>query len=147
MAPIGGTDMEVGVLFADLRGFTSWCEDQPPEAVARALNRFYAVTTAVIIPNPTGWSTSSWRRSDGLVPHHFRSLGDRTCEVMLNAAEEIVRRLHAGDEPLPVGVGVNFGVARVGNVGAGDVKDFTAVGDVVNNRSPAPRVCKAGPVV
>lgn len=30
MAPIGGTDMDVGVLFADLRGFTSWCEHQPP---------------------------------------------------------------------------------------------------------------------
>ena len=35
-------------------------------------------------------------------------------------------------DPLPVGVGLTFGVARVGNVGAGEVKDFTAVGDVVN---------------
>jgi len=38
--------MEVGVLFADLRGFTTWCADQPPEAVERALNRFYTVSTS-----------------------------------------------------------------------------------------------------
>jgi adenylate cyclase len=34
--------MEPGVLFADLRGFTAWCESQPPQAVAQALNQFYA---------------------------------------------------------------------------------------------------------
>jgi len=44
MAPLGASDMEVGVLFADIRGFTSWCEEQAPEAVERALNRFYAVS-------------------------------------------------------------------------------------------------------
>ena len=147
MAPIGGTDMEVGVLFADLRGFTSWCEDQPPEAVARALNRFYAVTTAVITESDGLVDKLVGDEVMGLFLTTFRSLGDRTCEVMLNAAEEIVRRLHAGDEPLPVGVGVNFGVARVGNVGAGDVKDFTAVGDVVNTAARLQGCAKPGQVV
>jgi adenylate cyclase len=32
-------------------------------------------------------------------------------------------------------MGLTFGVAQVGNVGAGEVKDFTAVGDVVNTAS------------
>ena len=45
-APLGASDMGVGVLFADLRGFTTWCADQPPEAVERALNRFYTVSTS-----------------------------------------------------------------------------------------------------
>src|SRR5436305_3374872 len=48
MAPLGAHDMEVGALFADIRGFTSWCEGQPSAAIERALNSFYAVSTAVL---------------------------------------------------------------------------------------------------
>ena len=134
-APLGGHDMEVGVLFADIRGFTSWCESQPPDAVARALNRFYATASAVL--------TSGDGLVDKLVGDEvmalfltaFRSLGERTCEVMVDAARELLLRFGQAtpdQDPLPVGVGLSFGTARVGNVGVGEVKDFTAVGDVVN---------------
>ena len=33
---------------------------------------------------------------------------------------------------LPLGVGLDFGLAFAGHVGSGEVKDFTALGDVVN---------------
>lgn len=48
MAPLGASDMEVGVLFADIRGFTSWCEGRAPEEIESALNRFYVVSTSVL---------------------------------------------------------------------------------------------------
>ncbi len=148
MAPIGGTDMEVGVLFADLRGFTSWCEHQPPSAVERALNRFYAVTTAVITESDGLVDKLVGDEVMGLFLTAFPSLGERTCDVMVVAAEEIVRRLHASaDERLPVGIGLNFGMARVGNVGAGEVKDFTAVGDVVNTAARLQGCAAAGEIV
>jgi adenylate cyclase len=150
MAPIGTSDMEVGVLFADLRDFTAWCEQQVPEVVEHALNRFYAVTSRAIT------------RVDGLVDKlvgdevmglflpAFPSLGDRTCEIMMQVGDEIVRDFDAatngGDTP-PVGIGVNFGIARVGNVGAGDVKDFTAVGDVVNTAARLQACAHAGQIV
>jgi adenylate cyclase len=91
-APLGGHDMEVGVLFADIRGFTSWCENQPPAVVARTLNRFYATASAVLT------------RGDGLIDKlvgdqvmalfltAFQSFGDRTCEVMFDAARELLLR-------------------------------------------------------
>src|SRR2546421_5593858 len=41
-APMGGVEMETGVLFADVRGFTSLAESMPPGEVAELLNRFYA---------------------------------------------------------------------------------------------------------
>src|SRR5436305_14854982 len=41
-APMGGVEMEIGVLFADVRGFTSLAESMPPGEVAELLNRFYA---------------------------------------------------------------------------------------------------------
>jgi adenylate cyclase len=132
MAPLGASDMEVGVLFADIRGFTSWCEGQAPEAVERALNRFYAVSAAVLAERDAIIDKLVGDEVMGLFLTAFPSLGDKTCDVMVQSAEEILRRLQAADQMLPVGVGVNFGVARVGNLGDGSVKDFTAVGDVVN---------------
>src|ERR1700730_14848251 len=47
-APMGGVEMEIGVLFADVRGFTSLAEAMAPEAVAALLNRFYSAATAVL---------------------------------------------------------------------------------------------------
>lgn len=43
-APMGGVDMEIGVLFADVRGFTSLAERTPTDEVAQLLNRFYAAS-------------------------------------------------------------------------------------------------------
>ena len=37
--------MELGILFADVRGYTTLAETKPPEEVAQLLNRFYAVAT------------------------------------------------------------------------------------------------------
>src|SRR4051794_17332539 len=47
-APIGGVEMEIGVLFADVRGFTSMSEDMDPGDVAELLNRFYGAATRVL---------------------------------------------------------------------------------------------------
>ena len=47
-APMGGVEMEVGILFADVRGFTSLAERQSPDAVAALLNRFYATAVDVL---------------------------------------------------------------------------------------------------
>ena len=134
-APLGGHDMEVGVLFADIRGFTSWCESQSPEAVARALNRFYATSSATLTSGDGLLDKLVGDEVMALFLTAFRSLGERTCEVMVDAARELLLRFGQStpdQDPLPVGVGLSFGIARVGNVGVGEVKDFTAVGDVVN---------------
>ncbi len=48
MAPMGGQEMEVGILFADIRGFTSMSEGRKPDQVAGLLNRFYAEAVEVL---------------------------------------------------------------------------------------------------
>ena len=47
-APMGGVEMEVGVLFADVRGYTSMAEGIAPESVADTLNRFYDAASHVL---------------------------------------------------------------------------------------------------
>ena len=64
----------------------------------------------------------------------FPSLGRRTSEVMIRAAERLLSEIdrQQAEDVLPVGVGIHIGVASVGNVGQGKTKNFTALGDVVN---------------
>jgi len=50
LAPPGGMTMEIGVLFADLRGFTSESELQSPLEVSAKLRRFYAHAEKVLLP-------------------------------------------------------------------------------------------------
>jgi adenylate cyclase len=130
MAPLGAHDMEVGVLFADIRGFTAWCEGRDPGAVEHALNRFYAGSTAVLGQHDAIIDKLVGDEVMALFLTSFPSLGSgsRACTAMVHAAEEVLRRFDGDAEALPVGIGLNFGVARVGNLGDGSVKDFTAVG-------------------
>jgi adenylate cyclase len=46
-----------------------------------------------------------------------------------------------------LGIGIDYGVASVGNVGTGEVKDFTAIGDVVNTAARLQQCAKAGQLV
>src|SRR3954470_18418953 len=47
-APMGGVELEIGVLFADVRGFTSLSETMEPKGVAELLNRFYASASQIL---------------------------------------------------------------------------------------------------
>ena len=131
-APMGGVEMEIGVLFADVRGFTSLAEGMAPDDVAKLLNRFYAAASEVlsrsaIIDKLVGDEVMAL-----YVPQLFRGEGWQD-DIVRDARELLAAVGYGADEPwLEVGVGVDIGPAYVGNVGAGDVKDFTALGDVVN---------------
>ena len=144
---MGGVDMEIGVLFADVRGFTSLSERTPTAEVAQLLNRFYAAASAVLTRS-------------ALID---KFVGDEVMALYLpqlmrgHWEDELVRDAHdllasvgygTPSEPwLQLGVGLDIGRAYVGNVGAGEVKDFTAVGDVVNTAARLQSVAGSGQIV
>ena len=140
-APEGGIDMEVGVLFADVRGFTELSESRPPGEVAALLNRFYDAAVKVlcrhaIIDKLVGDQVMALylpRLFDGEVGEH-----------MVNDARELMA---AADPWIQIGIGLDYGVACVGNVGSGEVKDFTAIGDVVNTAARLQGVAGTGEIV
>ena len=140
--------MEVGVLFADLRGFTAWSEERPPAEVAESLNRFYALASRVLTEDDA-FVDLIGDQIMALYPTEFPSLGARTPEVMLAAAVRLlgeVEKYERGDT-LPLGVGIHMGVASVGNVGDGEIKNFTAVGDVVNTAARLQGCARGGQLV
>ena len=124
-------EMKVGVLFADIRGYTSWAETHGTANAAETLSRFYEVA------NRTLTSDDAFVEFVGdqvmaLYLVDMPSLGERTNEIMLSAAKRLVAEVRAQSELLPVGVGLNYGLAQVGPIAKGETKDFTAVGDVIN---------------
>jgi adenylate cyclase len=124
--PPGGIEIDIGVVFADVRSSTALGERSNATDFAKRLNEFYAVATDVLIHN------------DGLVD---KLIGDEVMGLFIQgvagpdyrrktalAAVELAERV----TDLPLGVAANAGVAFVGNVGSGTVLDFTALGDAVN---------------
>ncbi|HML01286.1 MAG TPA: adenylate/guanylate cyclase domain-containing protein [Acidimicrobiales bacterium] len=124
--PTGGIEIDIGVVFADVRASTALGEQSKATAFAGRLNKFYAAATKVLI------------RHDGLVD---KLIGDEVMGLFIPgvAGPEYRRKtaiaaleLASGVTELPLGVAANAGVAFVGNVGSGSVLDFTALGDAVN---------------
>jgi len=133
-SPLGGAEVPTGVLFADIRGFTAYSEGRPPEEVAKMANRFYSAATHVLSHHD---AVIDKLVGDEVMALFLPGLAgiDEYIAKMVDAAELLLRSVgYAGeDEPwLPLGIGLDHGPAFVGNVGEGHVKDFTALGDVVN---------------
>jgi adenylate cyclase len=146
-APMGGVEMEIGVLFADVRGFTSLAETMTPDDVAEMLNRFYASATEVLTRSAI---------VDKLVGDEVMALyiplmlGDGWEGEMVRDGRELLEAVGYGangDPWLRLGIGLDVGRAYVGNVGSGEVKDFTALGDVVNTAARLQSAAEAGQLV
>ena len=118
-APMGGVEMEVGILFADVRGFTSLAERQAPDEVAALLNRFYATRRRRSL-RARDHRQAGRRRGDGAVPP-ARLPGEPAQQHGRATRANCSPRGYGEKRPwVEIGVGLDFGSAFVGNVGAGE---------------------------
>jgi adenylate cyclase len=143
----GGAEVEISVLFADVRGSTALAEGMVPEEFSRLMSRFYGAAAEVI---------DEW---DGIVD---KFLGDGAVALFIpgfagsdHAADAIAaarglleKTGNDGLEPwILVGAGVHTGRSFVGTVGEGDARDFTALGDTVNTAARLTGVAGAGEIL
>jgi adenylate cyclase len=122
-----GAEIPCSLLFADVRGSTELAERLSPTEFRQQMNRFFGVATDVLV------------EADAIVD---KFVGDEVIGLfipVLTGELHASRAVAAGRELLartaawiPIGVGVNTGIAFVGAVGADDVAEFTAMGDPVN---------------
>ncbi len=131
-APLGGHETPIGVLFADARGFTEWATHEAATDVAAALNRFYKGAMSTLMAHDAIVDKFLGDEVMALFISDIPTLGAKTCDQMLIAAEEMMAAAKQSFSELPIGVGLHYGAAWVGNVGVETMKDFTALGDVVN---------------
>lgn len=139
--PEGGLEMTVGVLFADVRGYTELTEQRGAGEIAALMNRFYAVATEVICRH----GILDKFVGDQVMALYFpRFMPDADpLEVMVGDARDLL----AQTPWLDIGIGIDMGAAQVGNVGPEGVKDFTALGDPVNTAARLQGVAEAGEIV
>jgi class 3 adenylate cyclase/DNA-binding response OmpR family regulator len=131
---LGGTRREISVLFADIRGYTTYSENAPPEQVIEMLNEYLSLAAEIVL----AWNgTLDKFFGDGLMAifnapndqeDHVHRAADAALALM-RAGEEM--RARRGDD-LSYSIGVNLGEAVVGFVGTDRAVNYTAIGDVVN---------------
>jgi adenylate cyclase len=128
----GGAEVEISVLFADVRGSTSIAERMEPGEFSRLLARFYGAT-ATVIDEKDGIVDKFV--GDGAVALFIPGFAgeDHAAQAIAAARGLLEQTGNDGPHPwIPVGAGIHTGRSFVGSVGEGDARDFTALGDTVN---------------
>jgi adenylate cyclase len=132
-APEGGAIVPVAVLFADVRGYTSICEELEPDEVTDLVQRFYETSSAALLAQEGLLGQIAGDEIEGvfvpgLAGSHYRRKAVEAARSLVRA----VRYMESTRGSLEVGIGVASGEEFVGNVAGGGYKDFAAVGDVTN---------------
>jgi adenylate cyclase len=144
----GGAEIEMSLLFADIRGSTTMAEGMSAGAFRAVLDRFYDVAAEAVIQH------------DGIVDKFvgdsviatFAPLlaGERHAARAVEAAQALLRATgHGAPEGpwVPLGAGVHTGTAWMGSVGDGPHAAITALGDTVNVAARLASLAETGEIL
>jgi len=131
---LGGAEVEMAMLFADVRGSTPLAERMRASEFSQLINRFYQLAAQVLIQSDALIEKLIGDSVTGLYFPGF--VGPDYVQQAIEAAHDLLRVTGHADLKgpwIPVGVGVHSGIAFAGAVGSKDgVTEFTALGDAVN---------------
>jgi class 3 adenylate cyclase len=148
-AGLGGAITEVTVLMADLHGFTPFAEATSPDQVVTMLNTYYGAVVPVILDAGgtvlqfVGDAVMAIWGAPVRQPDH--ALRAARAGLALHA---VVEEVAGGRTDWPrFRVGINTGPALVGNIGAEQMRSFTAIGDTMNLAARLQSLAEPGQVV
>ena len=131
---LGGAEIELTMLFADVRGSTPLAASMSPMAYSQLISRFFGVANDVFIRSDALLNRLVGDQVIGLYVPGFAGANHRGKAIQ--AAQKLLRETghESSDGPwLPIGVGVHTGVAFLGSVGAYDqAVDIAVLGDPPN---------------
>lgn len=145
----GGAEVEMSLLFVDVRGSTALAENINPTDFSRLINRFYRTATHVMA------------NSNGLID---KIIGDQAAAMYVpgfvgqdhaltavNAARQILLEVGYGSQEgawIPIGAGVHTGTAFIGSVRSEEgISDITVLGDVPNTAARLSSAAGAGEIM
>ncbi len=135
---VKGERRKISVLFCDIRDFTGFAESRDPEIVVTEMNKYYEEMSKIIFKH-NGMIDKFI--GDGIMaifgaPLSYTGHADKAVSAaveMVKKAKEISKEWERKKgRSFEVGIGINSGVAIVGNVGSSIRTEYTAVGDTVN---------------
>ncbi|HEY9449842.1 MAG TPA: adenylate/guanylate cyclase domain-containing protein [Gemmatimonadaceae bacterium] len=144
----GGEKRTVAVLFSDIRGFTALAEEMRPDDVARLLSDYFTVMVEIVFRHE---GTLDKFIGDSVMAQWGAPIATPTdADRALDAARDMIRSLDelnarwlaegVARPHLEIGIGLNYGEAFAGYVGAERRLEYTVIGDPVNTAS---RLCAA----
>ena len=148
---IGGKKVYITVLFADIRGFTAYSEQNSPEELVAVLNRYLAAAAEAVLANEgtvdkfLGDAVMAWYNAPLPQPDHTL----RAVKSAL-AIRDAVSALHAElpeEAHLDFGVGIHYGEAVLGWIGTEKRLEYTAISDSVNTTKRIQENCPANQIL
>jgi adenylate cyclase len=129
---------ELTVMFADIRGFTTISEDMSPDMLREYLNEILTDLTECIyryngtVDKYMGDAVMAFWGAPVDDPDHAQN-AVRAAIDMQRAIDRLSERFSArGFPPVAIGVGINTGLVRVGDMGSKLRRAYTVIGDSVN---------------
>ena len=129
---------EISVMFSDIRGFTTISEKLDAQDLAHFLNLYLSDMTRIVfdrhgtLDKYIGDAVMAFWGAPFEEPGH----ATRACESSLDMMKRVIelqKQWEAEGKPrLDIGIGLNTGVASVGNMGSSLRYGYTALGDSVN---------------
>jgi PAS domain S-box-containing protein len=133
---LGGKRVDISILFADVRGFTSFSESQEPEKLVSILNRYLAAMAESVLSQEgtidkfMGDAIMAWFNAPVAQPDHtLRAV--KAALALREAVEKLYKELPK-EEHLAFGVGIHYGDAILGLIGTDRRLEYTAISDSVN---------------
>src|SRR5215211_5862624 len=140
----GGSEVEMSMLFVDVRGSTALSEQMTVTEFRKLINRFFVESTNAIA------------REDGLLE---KLAGDAVAAFWgagfagqdyvartIRAAQKIQKAMER--QKIPVGIGVHAGVAYFGAMGSAEgLVNISAIGDEVNTAARLASKAAAGEII
>lgn len=146
---LGGAEVELTMLFADIRGSTTLAEKMSPSEFGQLISRFFAISSDIIISSKALLDRLVGDQVIGLYIPGFAGPDHR--RLAIQAARELLQATGHGSSAgpwVPVGIGVHTGIAFVGSVGeAGLATDITVLGDAPNTAARLSSSAAAGEIL
>jgi adenylate cyclase len=131
---LGGEDRELTILFSDIRGFTSLSEKLTPTELTGLLNNFLTPMTDVLLRRE---ATIDKYIGDAVMafwnaPLDIADHPQKACLAALDMVSALERLNRESGMNLKIGIGLNTGMACVGNLGSDQRFSYSCLGDSVN---------------
>jgi adenylate cyclase len=137
---LGGKEVEMSVLFSDIRGFTTISEKLTPQALVHLLNEYLSPMTDIVfeergtLDKYIGDAVMAFFGAPVPTPDHAANGCDAALKMITNLSRLREKwRIESPDIPeIDIGIGVNSGSMVVGNMGSAQRFNYTVMGDNVN---------------
>jgi class 3 adenylate cyclase/HAMP domain-containing protein len=133
-----GNNRPVSILFSDIRSFTTISEKMEPDDLVNSLNRYFALMVDTLMER--GGFVDKYI-GDAIMAifgaptkHEDDALRSVLAGLEMTESLEVFNlgQRERGKPEFRIGVGINYGVVTVGNIGCDKKMNYTVIGDPVN---------------